>query len=179
MSADAGSSSAATADSSSAPRRSFWQRRLVDPIKRQLTQGVTPRKITFTLAVSTVCSLFPFLGFTWLLNLFVGLPLRLNQPIMQTLNQLLTPVHVPMIVVYVRLGELIWGSEEQAFSVVDMVQNFADLTFGEFLEKFGWAGVHAFTAWFISIPLLFAVVYFPLRPVIDRLADLNREPDAA
>lgn len=153
-----------------APPRSFWQRRLVDPIVRQITQGVTPAKITFTLAVSSVCSLFPFLGFTWLLNLVVGLPLRLNQPIMQTLNQLMTPVHLPMIVVYVKTGEWIWGAQEQSFSVVELVQNFAELSLGEFLHKFGWAGVHAFTAWIISAPLIFALVYFPLRPVIRRLA---------
>ena len=153
-----------------APPRGFWQRRLVDPIARQLTQGVTPAKISFTLAVSSVCSLFPFLGFTWLLNLVVGLPLRLNQPIMQTLNQLMTPVHLPMIVVYVKAGEWIWGAREQSFSVVDLVQNFAELSLGEFLQKFGWAGVHAFTAWILTAPLVFALVYFPLRPVIRRLA---------
>ena len=153
-----------------APPRSFWQRRLVDPIARQLTQGVTPAKITFTLAVSSVCSLFPFLGFTWLLNLVVGLPLRLNQPIMQTLNQLMTPVHLPMIVVYVKAGEWIWGAKGEAFSVVEMMQNFADLSLGEFLQRFGWIGVYAFTAWIITAPLVFALVYFPLRPVIRRLA---------
>ncbi len=152
------------------PRRGFWQRRLVDPILRQLTQGVTPARISFTLAVSTVCSLFPFLGFTWLLNLGAGIALKLNQPIMQTLNQLLTPIHLPMIVVYVRLGEWIWQADEQAFSVVELVQNFADLSLGEFLQKFGWAGVHAFTAWCLTAPLLFLIVYFPLRPIINRLA---------
>ena len=69
--------------------RTFWQRRLVDPVLALLTQGVTPDKIAFTLAMGTGLSMFPFLGFTSLLNLGVGLWLRLNQPILQTLNQLL------------------------------------------------------------------------------------------
>jgi hypothetical protein len=43
----------------------------------------------------------------------------------------------------------------------------------EFLQTFGWAGIHAFTAWALTAPLLFALVYFPLRPVIQRLAQLR------
>lgn len=79
-------------DSAPTSRPSFWQRRLVAPLRAQLTQGVTPDRLALTMAVGTACSLLPFLGFTALLNLGVGLVLRLNQPILQTLNQLLGPV---------------------------------------------------------------------------------------
>ena len=172
------STAATTSTEPSVPRQGFWQKRLVTPIVRQLTQGVTPGKVTFTLSLSTVCSLFPFLGFTWLLNLLVGLPLKLNQPIMQTLNQLLTPVHLVMILVYVRMGEWIWQAEEHRFSVMEMLQSFADLSLAGFLAKFGWAGVHAFTAWLLTSPLLFVLIFFPLRPVINRLAQ-TRNPGGA
>ena len=168
--ASAATAAAAAAIETAEPKPGFWNRRLVSPILRLLTQGVTPRKISFTLSLSTVCSLFPFLGFTSLLNLLVGLPLKLNQPIMQTLNQLLTPIHLVMILGYVRLGEWIWGASEHRFSVVEMVQSFADLSLAQFLAKFGWAGVHAFTAWILTAPLVFAVIYFTLRPIINRFA---------
>lgn len=161
------------------PRNGFWQRRLIDPIARQLTQGVTPSKITLTLSLGSVCSLFPFLGFTALLNLLVGLLLRLNQPIMQTLNQLLTPVHLVMILIYVRTGEWIWGANEDRFSVVDMVQSFAELSLMEFLSKFGWAGIHALTAWTITAPLVFGALYYALRPIINRLASRSPKEDPA
>ncbi len=165
--------SAAESPPASSPRRSFWQRRLIDPILRQLTQGVTPAKVSFTLALSIVCSLFPLLGFTWLVNLVVGIPLRLNQPIMQTLNQILTPVHLVMIVVYVRWGEWIWQAPGQPFSVTDMLKSFSELSVGEFLQQFGWAGIHATSAWLLTAPLLFALCYLPLRPLINRLARLR------
>ena len=79
------------------PSTSFWQRRVLAPIRALLLQGITPDKIAFTLAVGTACSVLPFLGFTSLLNLGVGLWLRLNQPIMQMLNQLLGPVQLLLI----------------------------------------------------------------------------------
>lgn len=169
-------SAAATSSTASvdAPKPGFFRRRLIDPIKQQLTQGVTPQRLSFSLGVGTVCSLFPFLGFTSLLNLGVGIALRLNQPILQVLNQLLGPVQLVMILVYVRAGEFVWGATGEPFSVTEMVTSFAELSLMEFLTRFGWAGVHAFTAWILTAPLLLAAVYFPLRPVMERLADLRK-----
>jgi uncharacterized protein (DUF2062 family) len=157
------------------PAPSFWQRRVVAPILALLLQGITPDQIAFTLAVSTACSLLPFLGFTSLLNLGVGLWFRLNQPIMQTLNQLLGPVQLLLIIVYVRVGEKIWHAAPMPISVSVIVQSFrADP--GAFLQRFGWTGVHAATAWLLSVPLIVAGLYFPLRVVMRRFA--TRRPAA-
>src|SRR5690606_29488547 len=104
----------------SAPTQGWWRRRVTGPIMGLLTHGVTPDKVAATLAVGTACSLFPFLGFTTMLNLGVGLWLRMNQPILQALNYALTPVHLVMIVVYVRVGERIWGATDEAFSIGDL-----------------------------------------------------------
>ena len=153
------------------PRPPFWRRRVVQPLLALLAQGVTPDKLSATLAVGTVCSMFPFLGTTAALNLGVGLWLRMNQPVLQTLNQVLGPLHVVMILVYVRIGEVLWRAPEaDRFSIVEMVRAFADLSFGEFLQRFGWAGVHAFTAWALTSPLLLATIYFFFRPIMRRFA---------
>ncbi len=151
-------------------QRSFWQRRVRDPILALFTQGITPDKVALTLAVGTACSLFPFLGFTSLLNLGVGLWLRLNQPILQTLNQLLGPLQLVLIVLYVRLGEWLWRTPDNRFTISEMLRVFREATIGEFLQRFGWAGVHAFTAWALTAPLAIAVIYFALRPTLRRLA---------
>lgn len=143
---------------------------MLNPIIALLTQGVTAEKVARTLGVGAVCSLFPFFGTTTALNLGVGLWLRMNQPILQTLNQLLGPVQVAMILVYVRLGELLWQAGEDRFTITEMLRVFRDETLLVFLDRFGRAGWHAFTAWLLTAPLVFAVVYFPLRPVLRRLA---------
>ncbi len=158
----------------STPPRGFWQRRLVDPLVAQLTQGVTPAKLSATLAVGTACSLFPFLGFTSLLNLVVGIRLRMNQPILQTLNQLLGPPHLVMILVYVRLGEWLWQASGENFTIGDMLRTFRDETFTVFLARFGWAGIHALTAWTVTTPLLIAGIYYGLRPIMQRFARRRR-----
>lgn len=152
------------------PTGSFWQRRVRDPLIALFTQGITPDRVALTLGVGTVCSLFPFLGFTALLNLGVGLWLRLNQPLLQTFNQLLGPVHLVMIVVYVRLGEWLWHTEDARFTIAEMLRVFREASLGQFLQRFGWAGIHAFTAWVVTSPLLLAAVYYLSRPALRRLA---------
>ena len=141
------------------PAPSFWQRRLVGPLRAQLTQGVTPDRLALTLAVGTACSLLPFLGFTTLLNLGVGLWLRLNQPILQTVNYLLGAVQLGLILVYVRAGEFIWRAPAMPLSVPTLLQAFrADPL--AFLRRFAWTGVHAGTAWLLTAPLLIAAAAF-------------------
>ena len=142
---------------------------MVGPVLAQLKQGVTPDKIALTLAVGTACSLLPFFGFTWLANLAAGLWLRLNQPILQTLNQVLGPLQLVLILVYVRIGERIWGAPEMPLSVTVLAKSFTDDP-GAFLQRFGWTGVHAATAWGLSVPVIVAAVYLPLRGVMRRVA---------
>lgn len=126
-----------------------------------------------TLGVGTVCSLFPFLGFTSLLNLAVGIPLRMNQPILQVWNQLLGPLQLALILIYVRLGETLWGASGERFDLNTLRLAFQELSVGEFLQRFGWAGIHAGTAWLLSAPVLFALVYMIARPLLERAARMR------
>lgn len=151
-------------------RPGFWRRRIVNPVIALLTQGVTPEQLARTIGVSVACSLFPLLGLTTLLNLGVGLKLRMNQPVMQAINQLLTPLHLVMIVVYVRTGEWMLGADAEPFTLAEMLRTLRQGPWSEFWAEFGEAGLHALLAWFFSAPLWFAVIYFPLRPLLHRLA---------
>jgi uncharacterized protein (DUF2062 family) len=153
---------------------SFWQRRVRTPLVALFTQGITPDKIAQTFAVGSACSLFPFVGFTSLLNLGAGLWLRLNQPLLQTLNQVLGPLQLLLILPYVRLGEWLWHAQDERFTIREMLQVFRDASMGEFLQRFGWAGIHAFTAWALTSPLLAIAVYHLLRPALHRLASKAR-----
>lgn len=150
-----------------APAKRGLRRRLLAPLAAQLTQGVSPEVLARTLAVGAGCSMFPFLGTTSLLNLVVGLGLRMNQPVLQTLNQVLGPVHLVMIVVYVRVGErLVGATGSDRFSVVEVVTAFRDLSLGDFFARFGRAGLHALLAWGVTLPLLVGGVYLVARPLV-------------
>lgn len=147
----------------------FWQRRVLSPLRAQFTRGVSPRQLALTLAIGTACSLLPFLGLTSLLNFAAGAALRLNHPILQTLNQLLGPLQLALILVYVRLGEWLWGADASSFTVTMVIESFQTEGWGEFLARFGWAGLHALTAWVVTSPLLVGLGYLAFRPWLERI----------
>ena len=147
----------------------------MQPLRTQLTQGVTPDRLALTLAVGTACSLLPFLGFTTLLNLGVGFWLRLNQPILQVVNYLLGAAQLALILGYVRLGEFLWRAPAMPLSIPQLLRTFqADPVV--FLSQFAWTGVHAATAWLLTAPFLILAVYHLTRPLLRRLAP-TRVPD--
>lgn len=159
----------------SPPISGFWQRRVRTPLITLFTQGLTPDKIAQTLAVCFAISMFPLLGTTTVLNLAIGTWLRMNQPLMQTLNYVLAPLHLVMIVIYVRIGEWIWRVQDD-FTLPEMLRAFHDETFLRFLHRFGWAAIHAISAWALTAPLFIGLVYFATRPALRRLARRSGSP---
>jgi len=67
------------------------------------------------------------------------------------------------------MGEKIWGAAPVPLSVSTLVHSFKENP-GAFLQRFGWTGVHAATAWLLSVPLIVAGLYYGLRPLMRRLS---------
>jgi uncharacterized protein (DUF2062 family) len=145
--------------------RTFWQRRVRDPIVAQLTQGITPEKIALTVAVGSAMALFPILGTTTLLCFLAALTLKLNQPITQLINQALWPVHVPAIFLCVRMGERLFGAHHVKFSIRYM----NELLWNDprlFLHTFGSTALHAVAGWLAVAPFYIAAVYWIALPLM-------------
>ena len=151
------------------PRPSFWRRRIVAPIIAQLTQGVTPHELALTIGLGLLCGLLPFLGFTTLLCFLAALLLRLNQPVIHLVNQLLWPVQLVMIPVYIKAGAWLFRAEAQPFDPQEAVRLFWSAP-GEFWARFGLMGLHALTAWIVSAPVIIAAGYYLSRPFLRRWA---------
>lgn len=149
--------------------RSFWRRRIVDPLRAQLTQGVTPKKLALTLGLGLACGVFPFLGFTTALCFVAAFALRLNQPIIQVLNHLLWPVQLAGIPLFVALGQMLCGAAPVPVDPQEIARIFAESP-REFWTRFGLMGLHALTAWLLVAPVLVAICYYGLRPLLRRLS---------
>jgi len=148
-----------------------------DPLVAQLTQGITPEKLALTLAVGGACALFPILGTTTLLCFLVAIVLRLNQPIIQLLNQALWPVHVPVIFACIHFGETLWQVPHTAIRLRRM----EGLLWHEpltFLHDFGAIGLYAITAWAVMAPMFVVIVYFSTLPLMRSVARLKHEVGA-
>ena len=153
----------------------FWRRRLVAPIVAQLTLGVSPERLSWTLAVGATVALFPLLGTTTALTLVTGLVFRMNQVVLHSVNQLLGPVQLLLILVYLRAGDWLWRAPVNQFSIPEMVRAYHESGATDFLRRFGIAGVHAVSAWAVSAPFVAGGVYLAVRVPIRRLA-ADRHP---
>ncbi len=162
------------APSPAAPPRTFWQRRVRDPIVAQLTQGITPEKIALTVAVGSCLALFPVLGTTTLLCFLFGVALRLNQPIIQLINQAFWPIHIPAIYLWVRLGERLYGAPHLRFSIRYMRELMWEHP-SVFWGKFGMTICYAITAWALAAPVLLAILYYGLLPVFREIKRLKSQ----
>jgi uncharacterized protein (DUF2062 family) len=169
--------------SPSVPGPTLWQRRVVDPIVAQLTQGITPEKIALTLAVGSACALFPILGTATLLCLVVGIILRLNQPLIQLVNALCSVPHLLGVYGLIRLGDVIFGGPRSSLTISEFITHrphtFPNLwailltawrDHGLYAHRFGAAALHALVAWAIIAPLWIWVVYRLVHPSLKKAA---------
>jgi uncharacterized protein (DUF2062 family) len=157
--------------------RSFWQRRVRDPIVAQLTQGITPQKIALTLAMGSAFGLFPILGLSTVLCFLVAWAFKLNQPIIQLINQALWPVHVPVIFLYVRIGEQIFGVHHARFSLRFMNELFWKDP-RQFMHTFGTTALYAIVGWLVLAPLYAAAIYFVALPVMKGVTRIKAQAAA-
>lgn len=169
-----------SANSPTPSPRNFWQRRLRDPIVAQLTQGITPEKIALTFAVGSAFALFPILGTTTLLCFLVAWGLRLNQPIVQVINQLLWPVHIPAIFGCIRLGEIIFGAPHVRINI-RYLQKMSEIIWSDpahFFHAFGLTVMYGVVAWAIITPFYIAIVYYVTLPVMREITKLKHQAEA-
>jgi hypothetical protein len=93
----------------------------------------------------TFC-LCPILGTSTVLCLLIALAFRLSHPAIQLANHLMYPVQIPLILVYVRLGEKLVDSPPMPFDPRVVAATLrADPT--AFLARFGLTAGHAVLGW--------------------------------
>ena len=139
------------------------------PISTQLTQGTTPGKIAQAIAFGITIGVFPLLGTPTLLSLAIGIPLQLNQPVLQVFRELSYPLQLATVLMFMRAGESLFGAEHVPFSIPMLMERFFASP-GQFMTDFGMIGLYAVAVWALIAPLLVAVIYFLSRPIIERLS---------
>ena len=159
------------------PRESWWRRWLVAPVVAQLTVGISPERIGWTIALGIVLGVFPIMGSTTLICLLVGWVLHLNQPVLHVFKTLVYPLHLALILVFIRLGERIYGVPLIAFSIPQMIVKFkADPV--QFARDFGMAAWHGVSAWLLIAPVAAVLIKLAVMPVLRRMtASLERRQE--
>ena len=135
------------------------------PVKALLVQGLSPDRIALTLAVGLVIAGFPIVGATTVLSAVAAIALRLNMPLIQTVNYVGAPIQLACILPLVRLGERLFGSRPLHLSLKEMLA-LAVSDPGRAFSTLWVSGLQATAAWSLVAPPIGAAIYFALRPAL-------------
>jgi len=148
--------------------RVFFRRKLLDPLARQLRQGVSPERLALAVALGLVLGTFPVLGATTALCAVAGVGLRLNQPAIQVANYAAYPLQLALFVPFFRAGAWLFGAPPLAFTVADARAALARDTLGT-IATYAGATLRAVVVWAILAPFVALALRFALRPLLARL----------
>lgn len=152
-------------------KKTLWRRYVVNPILQQLTQGVTPPKIAQAVAYGITLGIFPILGSSTLLTLVVGVPLRLNQPVLQVFKTLMYPVQLTLLMAFYRAGEWLFQAPHVSIHIPTMLRRFFAEP-GPFFRDYGMTALYGITVWLLIAPFLLGILYCITNPMVTRLSCL-------
>lgn len=162
-----------------ATQQVWWRRWLVTPVITQLKVGSSPERISWTISLGLVLGVFPIMGSTTLVCLGVGWMLGLNQPVLHVFKTLVYPLHLALILVFIRLGERLYGVPLISFSIPELVAKFRDDPL-QFARDFGMAAWHGVSAWLLIAPFAAVLIKMVVLPVVKRLAQsMQRQQEVA
>lgn len=153
---------------SAGDRPSRFQRWIVEPVVKQLKQGTSPERLSWSVSLGITLGIFPIMGSTSVVCLVIGYIFKLNQPVTHLFKTLTYPIHLPMILVYIHLGEKLNGVPLTPFSIAEMLSQFKDSP-AQFARDFGMAALYGVEAWAISAIFLIPLLRFASLPVLRKL----------
>ena len=154
---------------SASGREGLFARLILRPIRQQLTQGTSPHKVAQAIAFGLTLGIFPIIGSTTLLTLAFGIPLQLNQPILQVFKTLATPLQWVFILGFYRLGERLFQATPVSLSIPTMLSEFGEVPL-PFFMKYGLTALYGVAVWCLIAPFLIAALHFSIKPLIQRFA---------
>lgn len=149
--------------------RNFLRKRLLDPIVKLLTQGVTPQKIALSITIGAVVGVFPVMGTTTVLCTVAAAWLRLNLVAVHTIHYAMTPVQLLLIIPFVRVGEYLVGAAQQPLTISGSMALIKEQGAWRALVLLWDATWHAMLGWLVIGPLAIALTYWLARWVLTRV----------
>lgn len=141
----------------------MMRHKLTNLLKNLFTQGVSPRKLAFTISLGVFIGTVPAVWGSALICAGLAVLFRLNHLGIQAANHLVYPLQLALIVPFYRIGATIfpWGP---AASLDIFSQGFKNVTMGSFVP-IAVATLKALAAWVLIAAPVAVVLYFLLWSV--------------
>lgn len=172
-SVDGGERAAAGERMTESEDRGYFHRYIGLPFETLILQGSTTRQLSYAVAIGVTFGLFPIMGVSIPFCFVAALVFKAPQPLTHAVNYAMYPLQIPLIYVFVRLGEWIMGAPNVSLAPSEILA-LARTDVVRFIEEFGLTCLHAMLAWSLSAPLIFVGTFSAVRPIIAGLRDQQR-----
>lgn len=149
------------------PKR-FWRRWVVEPLRAQVVQGISPERLGWTIGAGVTLGVFPLFGTRGWICLLAGWLFRLNQPVLHIFKSLSYPLHLALLLPFVQFGQWLFGRPPLEISVMMFEESYHRGVW-EFLREFGGIMLRSGVAWLLVAPLLLVVIRLVATPVLLRM----------
>ncbi|MFQ5605486.1 MAG: DUF2062 domain-containing protein [bacterium] len=147
----------------------YWHKKIIEPIKALLKQGLTPEKLVLSIAFGIALGLFPVIGSTTILCTAAALILHLNLPAIQLVNYLVYPLQIILLIPFYRAGEWLFQLEPLPLSATAIIT---------MIKEDAWSAINylwdttlaAMVVWCLVAPILIFVLYRTLLPLVRKLS---------
>lgn len=145
--------------------KELFNNKYVEPVKKLLMQGISPKSIALGIAGALVIGVFPVLGSTTILCTLFAFSFRLNLPLVQLINFSVYPLQLILIVPMMKLGEIFFGFEKFQYGFNDIVKMIGENTFNAVAVLWN-VTLQAIGAWLIVAPVAALIIFFVLHSVL-------------
>jgi uncharacterized protein (DUF2062 family) len=128
-----------------------------------------PGKAALSIAVSMCLGVVPLLGFTFILVTLTGFVFRLNQPIIQTIHLLLTPLQLILLYPLVKAGQVVFNLPYAIPPSFDMSLIYVINHLNVFLVPYSKLLLAACAVWSVFSLIFGTIAYAVFRLYFNRL----------
>lgn len=130
----------------------FWNKRIIEPIKALLLQGVSADKLAWSLTAGIVLGVFPALGTTTVLCAAASGLFRLNPVAIQLVNWLVYPLQLILLIPFWQSGDRLFGFPPIELTM-EGLQALVSQDWRSALARLWWTGFRGMVVWvLVSAP---------------------------
>jgi uncharacterized protein (DUF2062 family) len=146
----------------------FLMRRLVRPLLELLREGVTPEKLSLSIALGIVLGLIPVIGINTALCAVIALIWRLNLPAIQMVNYFVYPLQIVLLLPFFRVGEKLFGAPHLP-ARIEQVRGMIRSNLWGAVQLLWTTTWHALVVWAMAAPFAAVLIYVLLVPTFRRV----------
>jgi uncharacterized protein (DUF2062 family) len=155
----------------------FLHDKISQPILNLLKQGISPEKLSLSIAFGAIIGILPILGATTLICAAVAVVFRLNLPAIQLFNYLVYPLQIFLMIPFISLGAFIFQVDLPPLTVQELSALFQQDFWGS-MASFFETVLYAVVAWLFVCTPLFVGIYAILSAVLKRFGPTARNSAA-